>query len=176
MLHETIDTAAILDLKFCHVKVDNQILLGAVNAAKTIEIYALNANARRLNFITKYVLNSDDTAELLLLSLDWSTGKLASDQPNIVVSDSKGNINLFKFAENRLELTNSWHGHDYEAWIAAFYYWDPNIFFTGGDDSILTKFDVRTGNAPLLKNKSHEAGVTSIHSNCKKEFILATGR
>lgn len=176
ILHETMNTPAILDLKWCHVKINNQIFLGAVNAAKTLEIYALDSATKRLIFITKYALKTEETGDLLLLSLDWSTGKFSNEEPNIVTSDSKGNVHLFKFSGSDLDLINSWHAHDFEAWIAAFYYWDPNIIFSGGDDSILIKFDIRTDNAPLLKNRSHEAGVTSIHSNSKKEFIIASGR
>lgn len=175
-LHQTINSAAILDLKWCHVKINNEILLGAVNAAKTIEIYALNEETKNLNFIAKYTLETNDNDDLLLLSLDWSTGKYFSEAPNIVASDSRGNINLFKLIENNLILINSWNAHDYEAWIAAFYYWDTNIIFSGGDDSILLKFDTRIGTEPILKNRSHEAGVTSFHSNSSKQFIFATGR
>lgn len=175
-LQQTIDTAAILDLKWCHVKINDEILLGAVNAAKTLEIYVLNCETKHLECIAKHVLQIDDNDDLLLLSLDWSTGKYANDEPNIVVSDSRGSINLFKLAESNLNLINRWHAHDYEAWIAAFYYWDPNIIFSGGDDSILFKFDIRTGTEPVSKNRSHEAGVTSFHSNTKKEFLCATGR
>lgn len=49
-------------------------------------------------------------------------------------------------------------------------------FFVGGDDCLLFKFDLRVGKVPVLKNRSHNAGVTSLHSNCNKEFVLASGR
>lgn len=173
-LYQTINTAAVLDLKWCHVKINNQVLLGAVNAAKTLEIYALNVESKKLDSITKHVLEASD--DLLMLSLDWSTGKYVNNEPNIVTSDSKGNINLFKLLENNLVLLNKWHAHDYEAWITAFYYWDTNIIFSGGDDSILLKFDMRIGTESVLKNKSHTAGVTCFHSNTKREFICASGR
>lgn len=175
-LHQTIDTAAVLDLKWCHVKINDEILLGVVNAAKTLEIYVFKNQTKSLERSAENILKTDDNNDLLLLSLDWSTGKYANDQPNIVTSDSRGNINLFKVNENNLNLINTWHAHDFEAWIAAFYYWDPNIIFSGGDDSILLKFDVRTGTEPVAKNRSHEAGVTSFHSNSKQEFLFATGR
>lgn len=160
-------------MKWCHAKINNKILLGAVNAANTFELYELDGDTRKLNCIARYVFSNE---ELLILSLDWSTGKYLYQEPNIVVSDSKGNVSLFKLVGNNLNLINTCHAHDYEAWIAAFYYWDTNIFFSGGDDSILLKFDVRIGSEPIVKNRLHEAGVTCCHSNANREFIVTTGR
>lgn len=173
-LHQTIDTAAVLDLKWCHVRINDDCLLGVTNAAKTIEIYKLDVEDIRLTCIAKHTLTSEE--DLLILSLDWSTGKLPSETPNIVASDSKGNVSLFQLFGNRLNILDTWHSHDYEAWIAGFYYWNPNIIFSGGDDSMFLKFDVRVGKEPVSRNRSHDAGVTSFHSNGNKEFICVSGR
>lgn len=174
-VHQTIDTAAILDLKWCHNRINDKILLGAANAAKTLEIYTLDDETKLLNFVANYTFNNSNEDQLLL-SMDWSTGKHSDATPQIVVSDSKGNVNLFHLLENELILLKSWHAHEHESWIAAFNYWDTNIIFSGGDDSVLLKFDVRTGTKPIFKNKSHEAGVTCFHSNAEKEFIAVSGR
>ncbi|XP_044253091.1 diphthine methyltransferase isoform X2 [Tribolium madens] len=173
ILHQKIETAAILDQKWCHNKINNSSILGVVNAQQTLEIYALKSDNVKLEFVTSFQLD-DDGSETLFLSLDWSTGKFASDEPEIVVSDSKGAIHRFKLRNSELIKAESWHGHEFEAWISAFYYWDPNIVFSG-DDCRFLKFDKRVGLEPLSCNKSHEAGVTSMHSNAQKEYILATG-
>ncbi|KAJ3645394.1 hypothetical protein Zmor_023057 [Zophobas morio] len=173
-LLQTLPTAAILDQKWCHNPVNGCSILGVANAQKTIEIYALNANTVQLDLITSYQLEDDDS-ETLVLSLDWSTGKYESSEPELVCSDSKGKIHRFKFTNNELVRDGSWNGHDFEAWIAAFYYWEPNIFFSGGDDCVFLKFDKRAGLEPVSRNRNHEAGVTSIHSNSKREYVLATG-
>lgn len=37
-------------------------------------------------------------------------------------------------------------------------------------------FDERTGKEAVVKNKSHEAGVTAFHCNSQNEFVVVTGR
>lgn len=128
-LHQTLNTSAILDQKWCHNKINNCSLLGVVNAEKRIEIYKFNMDIMMLDLIYSYEVQAD--GEVLLLSLDWSTGKYVDNTPNIICSDSNGNWHNFKFTDNKLVLENSAHVHKYEAWIAAFYYWNTNIFFTG---------------------------------------------
>lgn len=73
----------------------------------------------------------NDDSEVLMLSLDWSTGKYASDEPTVVTSDSKGSINLFDFKDNTLIRGTCWNAHSFEAWICAFYYWNTSVIFTG---------------------------------------------
>lgn len=38
------------------------------------------------------------------------------------------------------------------------------------------QFDFRAGDSPISSNKIHQAGVTTIHSNAKIEYLIATGR
>lgn len=45
----------------------------------------------------------------------------------IVVSDSLGEISLVK----QNTIVEKWKAHDYEAWIAAFNYWNPNVIWSG---------------------------------------------
>ncbi|KAK4874842.1 hypothetical protein RN001_014202 [Aquatica leii] len=169
-LCQTLNTSAVLDQKWCHHQINGESILGVVNADHCLEIYKLDDYTLKL--VTSYEL--DNSNEVLILSLDWSTGKYHNEF-EIVCSDSKGRCHIFTFDGKVLQLQATYHGHSYEAWIAAFYYWDTNIFFTGGDDSLFLKFDKRCKVEPVLKNKKHGAGVTSIHSNAEKEFVVATG-
>ncbi|XP_023024478.2 diphthine methyltransferase [Leptinotarsa decemlineata] len=173
-LHDTIDTSGVLDQKWCMHKVNNKSLLGVVNADKKVEVYSLNAELLVLELLSSYEIDAD-TSETLILSLDWSSAINKSSEPEIICSDSKGNVHLVQLSNETILLKESYHCHEFEAWIAGFYYWNTNIFFSGGDDSLLLKFDTRVGNLPVSKNRSHGAGVTSIHSNISKENILATG-
>lgn len=126
-LHQTIDTAAVLDQKWCHNKIEDFSILGVVTAEKKIEMYKLES--KKLELITYFELQANE--KVLLLSLDWSTGKYSSEEPTIVCSDSKGNYHIFQFTGNKISLLHSCNTHNFEAWIAGFYYWDPNVFFTG---------------------------------------------
>lgn len=130
---------------------------------------------KNLELIIQKKVSDED--EVLALSLDWCTGKLTNNNDfgtKIVVSDSKGFISLFEINENELNKINSWSAHEFEAWITAFDYWNINVIYSGGDDCKFQRIDTRIKNITLL-NKVHGAGVTSIHSNATREFLLASG-
>lgn len=133
-LNQTINTAAVLDQKWCLSPINGQTILGVVNAQGTLEIYKLTEETLQLDKVTSFKFDASEK-EILLLSLDWSTGRCQSDEPDIVCSDSTGSVHLFKFIgdSNELLFKSSFCGHSYEAWIAAFYYWDSNITFSGMD-------------------------------------------
>lgn len=87
--------------------------------------------------------------ERLALSLDWSTGKRGrpSDQPlKIISSDSKGQLHLLVLDEAgpRLQQVATWQAHHFEAWVAAFNYWQTEVVYSGGDDGFLKGWDIRT--------------------------------
>lgn len=59
----------------------------------------------------------------------------ASPQPlKIISSDSKGQLHLLKLdeAESRLHEVATWQAHSFEAWIAAFDYWQTEVVYSGG--------------------------------------------
>lgn len=58
----------------------------------------------------------------------------ASDQPlKIISSDSKGQLHLLEVngAGPALQEVVTWHAHHFEAWIAAFNYWQTEIVYSG---------------------------------------------
>lgn len=68
---------------------------------------------------------------ILALSLDWSTNKTETEEPDIVVSDSAGSVTVLRVVGDQLLKIGRWKGHGFEAWIAAFNYWNSNIFYSG---------------------------------------------
>jgi diphthamide biosynthesis protein 7 len=124
---------AILDLKWCHVTIDNRSLLAVANAVGEVLIYSLS-NAS-LIFVTKLQIGVID-CETLALSLDWSTGKL-ENEPSITVSDSQGRISVLRWTDSNLVKLMSWKAHDFEAWITAFDYWNTSIIYTGTYPKVL---------------------------------------
>ena len=50
---------------------------------------------------------------------------------DLIVSLSNGSLSLLRPDSTGLSVAESWHAHDYEPWIAAYDYWNPNIVYSG---------------------------------------------
>ncbi|XP_078063222.1 diphthine methyltransferase isoform X2 [Mustelus asterias] len=173
---QRIEMPAILDLKWCHVPVTGHPVLAIANAEGNLELCNLTPcekNSCSLESMCSVSMGPD----CLALSLDWSTGR--EQKPlKIVSSDSKGCLSLLSVdgCRSALDMISHWKAHDFEAWIAAFNYWNTDVVYSGGDDSKLKGWDIRMGtDRPIFINKGHSMGVCSIQSNPHKQHILATG-
>ncbi|XP_048669212.1 diphthine methyltransferase isoform X2 [Marmota marmota marmota] len=173
------DTAAILDMKWCHIPVAGSALLGLADASGSIQLLRLGGSEKSsslLQPVSSVILEE----QCLALSLDWSTGKSgrASDQPlKIISSNSKGQLHFLKVNEAGpgLQHVASWQAHHFEAWIAAFNYWQTEVVYSGGDDGLLKGWDTRMPAVSILTSNRHSMGVCSIQSSPHREHILATG-
>lgn len=55
-----------------------------------------------------------------------------SDQSlKIVSSDSKGQLHLLQVEDAGLRAAATWQAHRFEAWVAAFNYWQTEIVYSG---------------------------------------------
>lgn len=173
------DTKAILDMKWCHRPLADRPTLGVADASGSVQLFHVmeSENSYMLQPLSCFSVEEQQT---LATSLDWSTGKRASDsgQPlSIVSSDSKGRLRLLQVrpAGSNLVEKSSWQGHHFEAWVAAFHYWHTDVVFSGGDDGLLKGWDTRMKAAELFSSRRHSAGVCSIQSSPHREHMLATG-
>ncbi|KAM5330751.1 diphthine methyltransferase isoform 2-T2 [Glossophaga mutica] len=169
-------------MKWCHVPVAGQALLGVVNAGGYIELFqlvgsegpgcspdgapSLQESSHTLQLAAGFALDK----QCLALSLDWSTGKTGS-------SDSKGQLHLLKVDEAGPgpQAVTTWQAHGFEAWVAAFNYWQTDIVYSGGDDGLLKGWDTRIPSTPVFTSKRHSMGVCSVQSSPHRDGILATG-
>ncbi|KAF6269201.1 diphthamide biosynthesis 7 [Rhinolophus ferrumequinum] len=165
-------------MKWCHIPVAGHALLGVAHAGGSIELLRLvgSKNTYTLQPFSSFALEK----QCLALSLDWSTGKAgrASDQPlKVISSDSRGQLHLLKVTEAGpgLQGVATWQAHHFEAWIAAFNYWQTDIVYSGGDDGLLKGWDTRTPDTSIFSSKRHSMGVCSIQSSPHQENLLATG-
>ncbi|RXM93195.1 Diphthine methyltransferase [Acipenser ruthenus] len=156
-------------LYLCHVPVSERPLLGIANARGALELQQLTGSEKS-GCALEAVSSLDLGPDRLALSLDWSTGRGESD--------SKGCVSLLSLCGSAasLHLLSQWKGHEFEAWIAAFDYWNSDVLYSGGDDCRLKGWDVRTGSScPIFTSRRHSMGVCSIQSNPHREHVLATG-
>ncbi|XP_070690259.1 diphthine methyltransferase isoform X2 [Pempheris klunzingeri] len=173
---QRMDTAAILDLKWCHVPVSGQAVLGVAAATGELQLYTLLSGSQEGGRSLHSLSSLEVGAERLALSLDWSTGRLDSSDVRVVCSDSAGCVSVLSLAQGALTALSQWKAHDFEAWISAFSYWDTQLVYSGGDDCRLKGWDLRAGpSCPTFISKRHSMGVCSIHSNPHREHIVATG-
>ena len=55
-----------------------------------------------------------------------------SDLGSLIVSLSNGSLCLLNpFEGSNMGVAETWHAHDYEPWITAWNYWDPNVIYSG---------------------------------------------
>ncbi|KAA1471475.1 WD40 repeat-like protein [Dentipellis sp. KUC8613] len=166
---------AILDMKWCHTTQDRRPLLAIANAEGEVTLHEWDKNQRLLEQTGSIRCAPPD---VLCLSLDWSNRRFpTSTMGSLVVSLSNGEVALLEpNPETGLQLTDTWHAHDFEPWIAAWDYWDPNVIFSGGDDLKLKIWDKRQGfDTPTTVNKRFDAGITTIQSHPHVEHIFAVG-
>ena len=51
---------------------------------------------------------------------------------DLIVSLSNGSLSVLQPQDGTgMAVADSWHAHDYEPWIAAWDYWNPNVVFSG---------------------------------------------
>ncbi|XP_068159758.1 diphthine methyltransferase [Drosophila tropicalis] len=173
---QTLETAAILDMKWLPTQCNTESgpLLATVNAIGQLEIYELNEEAEELQRRTCLnIEESESETPPLALALDWQRQE---NGIQLIVSDSRGNLNLLSYIQtgDNLSKVRSWHAHEFEAWTCAFDRWTPHRVFSGGDDGLLRAYDLRTEQLAWT-NKAHMAGVTCLLSHPRLEHNLITG-
>ncbi|KAI4587913.1 hypothetical protein MJG53_020591, partial [Ovis ammon polii x Ovis aries] len=120
------DTSAILDMKWCHVPVAGHPVLGVADASGSIELLRLVPSE-----VSDWARLSEGSKDQIL---HWFLVSRASDQPlKIISSDSKGQLHLLKISEAGpgLQAVVAWQAHQFEAWVAAFNYWQTEVVYSG---------------------------------------------
>ncbi|KAJ7254105.1 WD40 repeat-like protein [Mycena haematopus] len=185
---QAIDLPAVLDMKWCHRSESSSPLLGIADSEGNISLHEWKENQ-----LESHSSISCAPSDVLCLSLDWSNRRhhtwdslhLMSRNPNygllsalgsLIVSLSNGSLCHLSPNESGLSITDSWHAHDFEPWIAAWDYWDSSIIWSGGDDLKLKGWDIRQGYShPTFTNKRFDAGITTIQSHPHIENEFAVG-
>lgn len=167
-----VQTAAILDAKWYIL--GNRCLLLVASALSEILLFELRSD-NKLHQIDVLDLCSDSEDDLLTLSIDMSNGVIINDSNNLLASDSRGKVSLVSSTPCKLTKIRDWKAHSFEAWTCAFDKWNANVAYTGGDDTLLHIFDIRSDAVyKMVTNKVHTAGVTSILSFDQNHLITGS--
>jgi len=124
---QSFDLPAILDMKWSHSSSPSP-LLAVADSEGSITLYQWREQS--LTQVDSIQCAPSDT---LCLSLDWSNRKAGgADLGSIIVSLSNGDLCLLNPSEgSTMGVSDAWHAHDYEPWIAAWNYWNPNVIYSG---------------------------------------------
>eukprot|EP00435_Cladocopium_sp_Y103_P015666 s2559_g3.t2 len=113
---------------------------------------------------------------LVLARLESDSGTPNLQANGIVVTGQDGLVHHLKACATGIQQIQSRKQHELEAWCVEVSHMDRNLVLSGGDDSLLRGWDLRTPNAsPTFSNRSHEAGVISLACNPNKDVQLLTG-
>ena len=111
------------------------------------------------------------------MGLDWS-----ADAARIALTGTSGKAYVGDAAaDGALRLVTEWQAHDLECWCAAFDPLDVNCLYTGADDAMLKRWDLRCDNdesepaSTACNRRTHRAGVCCISPSRKREHIRSTG-
>lgn len=166
------ETAGVLDVKWAH-GAQSRGLVGRADADGRLALLRFDDGQDALSDVGRV-----EVCEGICLSLDWSD-RVAAAATRVVVSRNDGQISVVDPATETVEL--AWTGHGLEGfgeevWIAAFNYWDPQVVWTGADDTRLKGWDRRTACArPSFVNKTHSMGVCTIQFHPHREHLCAVG-
>jgi len=112
-----------------------------------------------------------DVSKDLCLAVDWSI----LNQTLLATSLSSGELATIHFSNEGSKVLRIWKAHQYEAWTCCFSKKDPNLLYSGSDDTNFCAWDIRDDRQVLKKEGVHEAGVTAMECHPSDENLLVTG-
>ncbi|KAK8783080.1 hypothetical protein V5799_015571 [Amblyomma americanum] len=113
---------------------------------------------------------SCSAASCLALSVAWAPGG-----KGLAVSCSDGSVSLLSHGPASLESVAQIQCHGFEAWCVVWDAFQPHVFYTGGDDCRLCRWDQRCPTQATRTLRRHTMGVTSIAPHPSEEHMLASG-
>ena len=135
-----IDGPGILDCAWL-VKGDEPPLLAAATADCTAQLYRLESDGTLSDVGALACPDAGDAC----MSLDWCS---ADHGPaRLALSSTAGRLDVLDAAPAGMRCVHSWGAHELEGWSVAFDRAEPSTLYSGGDDAILKRWDLRTASA-----------------------------
>ncbi|CAM6080043.1 unnamed protein product, partial [Sphagnum tenellum] len=172
---QVIDTSGVFDIKWRGSSSDLGLLpcLGQASADGSLRLYSLQEGSGVEKVSLQERVNIAVSSSMCL-SLDWCPMG-AKDQ--IALSHSDGLISVVDVGQAKTGVILSAEVHEFETWTTSYDSWDPELLYSGADDSHFCAWDLRQGfDSPVFRNrKAHRMGICSIQSNPQVENALITG-
>ena len=171
---QAIEGTGVLDCAWLPPRPGGPHVLALATAAGTAHLYSLGAdaaavagsadgNGRGAELVDAGIMACEDAG--VCMSLAWS------DTPftRLALSSTAGKVYVGVLAEGGLRLLTAWQAHELEGWAVAFGFHDEHTLYSGADDGLLKRWDLRTAivdeggsgtpSATATNRKSHRAGV-----------------
>jgi diphthine methyl ester acylhydrolase len=172
---DSVQSSAVFDAKWnLHHQDGSEKIIATANYGNTVHIWKVENS--ELIEVTSCLLDEDTSQSCL--SLHWL------ERDRIITSTSDGKLCYFDVSvENTCVKSpiSTWNAHTLysspiETWIVSGSNTDSNIVWSGGDDSVLKGWDIRSPVSPTFVNKScHSAGICSMQWHPNRDHSVVTG-
>ena len=175
---QRIDGAGVLDCAWRPAgAADERALLATATSEGFAELHALEADAAGGGARLADAGRAECAgAGLSLMGCAWSR-----PGAELALSSTAGWLYVCAMAEGGApRCTRSWQAHELEGWAVAFDEADPAALYSGGDDAVLKRWDLRCdaadGAAVAATNRrAHGAGVCCVSPSPLAPHLVATG-
>jgi len=151
-------THAILDIKFSPHSPE---VLAVAQSNGTLSFYHISNDT-----ITLSSHHALFDASILLLSVNFSP-----TAQHLAFTLSNGEVGIFSLESK--EITYQYSPHELEAWACEFTA-DGKGLYSGGDDSVLSLYDLEAKTQLWRDKKTHQAGVTAILDRGNGTFLTGS--
>ena len=151
---QTFDFDSVLDMKWGWIS--NLPVLAVADASGCVSFYKIESKDGKDSLI---MIDSLKISDGLPLALDF-----CKTEKRLSVNDSRGRVSLMDV--QAMEVTRVFDGHSFEAWTTCFSHWDPNVLFSGVDDSSFRQYDLRLEDNLPSKSNSKTHGTRSRSGSC----------
>lgn len=154
-----VETAAILDAKWNPHSTAPE--LAVADAKGAITFYAVAPTSLSQ---TQALHVAEESTLVLSLAYSPTPGSIISSLSNGSLAHITG--------ESEYTVSSQWHAHEFEPWITTFS--DENTVWSGGDDCVLKRWDLRSATM-TASHRRFDGGVTTIAPCPGDENVLAVG-
>ncbi|KAG6504390.1 diphthine methyltransferase homolog [Zingiber officinale] len=168
-----VPTIGVFDLKWSPRGQNAPPLLAQAGADGGVVLYKLESQLKEEdqgNMLRETC--SENISSSMCLCMDWHPSA-----SSISLGHSDGSLSLVAVKDDKVQVSQSWLGHDYEVWATSFDAQRPNLLYSGSDDCCFSCWDLRapTDDVVFRNGKAHRMGVCCISQDPANTNILLTG-